>query len=53
VRITRDAHAIVFHDAELDRLADAIRSSRPPLLHRLAKVTLRGTAETIPSCLTC
>jgi glycerophosphoryl diester phosphodiesterase len=49
VRISRDAHAIVFHDAELDRLADATGAVDRRSSSELGKVTLRGTAETIPS----
>lgn len=49
VRISRDAHAVVFHDAELDRLAEASGAVDRRSAAELAQVRLRGTRETIPS----
>lgn len=49
VRITRDAHAVVFHDAELGRLTDASGLVDRRSVAELTKIELRGTSETIPS----
>jgi glycerophosphoryl diester phosphodiesterase len=49
VRITRDAHAVIFHDAELGRLTDAAGRVDRRSLAELETIPLRGTGETIPS----
>jgi len=49
VRITRDAHAIVFHDAGLDRLTEASGRVDRHSAAELGGITLKGSDETIPS----
>ena len=49
VRVTRDAHAFVFHDADLDRLTDAAGRFDRHASTELERIVLKGTDETIPS----
>ena len=48
VQTSRDGHAVVFHDYELDRLTMASGEVARRTLADLRQVTLRGTAETVP-----
>jgi glycerophosphoryl diester phosphodiesterase len=49
VRVTRDAHAFVFHDADLDRLAEGAGPFNRQPSAELEGILLKGTDETIPS----
>lgn len=48
VRVTRDARAVVFHDAKLDRLTEAEGLVDRHTAAELARIRLKGTDETIP-----
>jgi glycerophosphoryl diester phosphodiesterase len=49
VQISADGRAIVFHDAELDRLTDASGPVAGRSARQLADLALRGSADRIPS----
>jgi glycerophosphoryl diester phosphodiesterase len=49
VQRTRDGDIVVFHDDELDRLTDARGPVGAHDLAELTRLTLRGSAETIPT----
>ncbi len=48
VRMARDGAAMVFHDATLERLTDATGTVAEMRGDELARIALKGTAETIP-----
>ena len=49
VRLSRDGFAIVFHDAELDRLTDETGPVAARSAAELAGIRLRGSADTVPT----
>src|SRR3546814_1725616 len=48
VQASRDGHAVVFHDYDLERLTTASGKVAHRTLAELRQVRLRGTVETIP-----
>lgn len=49
VQLSRDAYAIVFHDATLDRLTGETAAVGDRTAAELRKISLRGSSDTIPT----